>query len=148
MKQFLAIIEPCTTTTTLNGLLILDKLEEKPSIENIYQETKLLEKEVHKLVKIPDDAVQEPTATIQLTEQRSPTITNTVFEPVETYEQYGQVYNIYKRETLYQEVWAKPVTEVAQHYKVSDVTIHKVCKALDVPTPAKGYWAKVRAGNR
>jgi len=29
---------------------------------------------------------------------------------------------------------------------LSDVAIHKVCKALNVPTPPLGYWAKVRAG--
>jgi hypothetical protein len=67
-------------------------------------------------------------------------------KPVETYEQCGQTYNIYNREKLYQEVWEKPVTEVAKLYKVSDVTIHKVCKSLDIPTPGLGYWAKVKAG--
>ncbi|MDT3698852.1 MAG: hypothetical protein RO469_05435 [Thermincola sp.] len=65
---------------------------------------------------------------------------------VETYTHYGQTYNVYKRETLYKEVWEKPVTEVAKKYGVSDVAIHKVCKSLDVPTPPNGYWAKVYAG--
>lgn len=69
-----------------------------------------------------------------------------VHESVETYKQYGQTYNIYNRERLHREVWAKPVTEVAKLYKVSDVTIHKVCKSLDIPTPGPGYWAKVKAG--
>ncbi|MEG2929856.1 MAG: hypothetical protein RR846_09970 [Oscillospiraceae bacterium] len=64
----------------------------------------------------------------------------------QTIKQYGQTYNIYDRETLYNEVWEAPVTEVAKKYKVSDVAIHKVCKSLDVPTPAPGYWAKLRAG--
>ena len=64
----------------------------------------------------------------------------------ETTQCYGQVYNIYDRETLYREVWAAPVTEVAKKYKVSDVAIHKVCKSLNVPTPSLGYWAKIRAG--
>lgn len=67
-------------------------------------------------------------------------------EPVETYEQYGQAYNIYNRKKLYQEVWEKPVTEVAKLYKVSDVAIHKVCKSLDIPTSGLGYWAKAKAG--
>ena len=62
-------------------------------------------------------------------------------EAVETLEQYGKTYNIYDREKLYQEVWAKPVTEVAKLYKVSDVAIHKVCRSLDIPTPGFGYWA-------
>lgn len=66
--------------------------------------------------------------------------------PPETIEKFGQVYNVYHRENLYQEVWSMPVTEVAKRYKVSDVAIHKVCKALDIPTPPQGYWAKLRAG--
>ena len=66
--------------------------------------------------------------------------------PPETIEKFGQAYNVYHRETLYQEVWAMPVTEVAKRYKVSDAAIHKVCKSLDIPTPPQGYWAKLRAG--
>lgn len=58
----------------------------------------------------------------------------------------GRTYNIYDRESLYQEVWAFPITEAAKKYKVSDVAIHKVCKSLNIPTPPPGYWAKVRAG--
>ena len=57
-------------------------------------------------------------------------------------------YNVYDRDTLYEEVWQSPVSEVAKKYGVSDVTIHKVCRALDVPTPTVGYWAKLRAGKR
>jgi hypothetical protein len=63
-----------------------------------------------------------------------------------TYEQYGQTYNIYDRETLYKEVWQAPVTEVAKRYGVSDVTILKVCQSLDIPTPSVGYWVKLRIG--
>ncbi len=55
-------------------------------------------------------------------------------------------YNTYNRTALYNEVWTKPVTEVAKQYGVSDVAIHKVCKALNVPTPPPGYWARVKAG--
>jgi len=55
-------------------------------------------------------------------------------------------FNTYDREKLYKEVWEKPVVEVAQQYGVSDVTIHKVCKALDIPSPPRGYWAKLRSG--
>jgi hypothetical protein len=67
-------------------------------------------------------------------------------EEPETFKQYGQTYNVYDREILYKEVWEIPVTEVAMRYKVSDVTIHKICKSLDIPTPPAGYWAKLRAG--
>ena len=54
--------------------------------------------------------------------------------------------NIYRREVLYKEIWQYPVTEVAKKYAVSDSTIHKICKSLDIPTPPVGYWAKIRAG--
>lgn len=66
--------------------------------------------------------------------------------PPETVQRFGQTYNVYNRETLYQDVWNMPVTEVAKRYKVSDVAIHKVCKSLNIPTPPPGYWAKLRAG--
>lgn len=67
-------------------------------------------------------------------------------ETPETITQWGKTINIYDRETLYNEVWEYPVTEVAKKYKVSDVSIHKVCKSLDIPTPDRGYWAKKKAG--
>ena len=69
-----------------------------------------------------------------------------LFQEPETIKQWGQTYNVYDRETLYKEVWAAPVTEVAKKYKVSDVAIHKVCKSLEIPTPSQWYWAKLRAG--
>lgn len=75
-----------------------------------------------------------------------PETTQMTVDPPETIEKFGQVYNVYHRETLYQQVWSMPVTEVANRYKVSDVAIHKVCKLLDIPTPPQGYWAKLRAG--
>lgn len=71
--------------------------------------------------------------------------TEELAEP-ETIIEYGQKYNVYNRETLYKEVWAAPTTEVAKRYKVTDVAIHNVCKALDIPNPPRGYWAKLRAG--
>lgn len=88
------------------------------------------------------DAVLEPDdQTIMPTEATNPEVNKP-----ETYKYYGQTYNVYDRETLYKQVWEKPVTEVAKLYMVSDVAIHKVCKSLDIPTPPLGYWAKVRAG--
>lgn len=60
----------------------------------------------------------------------------------------GRMNNVYRREVLYKEVWQFPVTEVAKKYSVSDVTIHKICKSLDIPTPPPGYWAKRRAGKQ
>jgi hypothetical protein len=56
--------------------------------------------------------------------------------------------NTYNREKLYEEVWSKPVIEVAVHYGVSDVALHKICKYLNVPVPPRGYWSKLRAGKK
>ena len=56
--------------------------------------------------------------------------------------------NVYNRENLYEEVWDKPVVQVATVYGVSDVMIHKICKSLDIPVPPRGYWARVRAGEK
>jgi hypothetical protein len=50
------------------------------------------------------------------------------------------------RETLYNEVWTEPVTVVAPRYGLSDVGLAKICRALAIPLPSRGYWAKVKAG--
>lgn len=63
----------------------------------------------------------------------------------ETMEYCGKTYNIYKRSNLYEEVWKQPITKIAKIYSVSDSAIHKICKALNVPTPPAGYWSRVRA---
>ena len=54
--------------------------------------------------------------------------------------------NVYKREKLYEEVWAAPVIKVAESYGVSNVAIKKICKSMNIPTPGNGYWAKIKAG--
>ena len=58
----------------------------------------------------------------------------------------GKDQNVYRREVLYQEGWNFPITEVAKKYAVSDVTIHRVCREMEIPTPPVGYWAKKQAG--
>ncbi len=50
------------------------------------------------------------------------------------------------REELYRRVWEKPVTEVAREEQISDVALRKRCKALEVPLPPRGYWAKLNTG--
>jgi len=93
-----------------------------------------------------DKVEEKPVPVVPLQTELVAELEPAVFDAPETIERYGQIYNVYNRETLYREVWEAPVTEVAKRYKVSDVTIHKVCKALEIPTPPAGYWAKVRAG--
>lgn len=50
------------------------------------------------------------------------------------------------REEFFDLVWSKPATTLAAEFGVSDVAIHKRCKKLHVPTPPRGYWAKLEFG--
>ena len=56
--------------------------------------------------------------------------------------------NTYDRETLYKEIWSEPIIKVAQRYGVSDVAIHKICKAMDIPKPPAGYWRQLETGKQ
>lgn len=71
---------------------------------------------------------------------------DTPIDNLTTYRTVDGKQNVYNREKLYEEVWAKPVVKVAAQYGVSDVAIHKICKSLNVPVPPRGYWPKIRAG--
>ncbi|MCL1965400.1 MAG: hypothetical protein FWF69_10165 [Firmicutes bacterium] len=91
----------------------------------------------------------EPTSLCQLPPEiqaETGKATQEVIDEPETIVRYGQKYNVYSREELYKEIWKAPITEVAKRYKVSDVAIHNICKALDIPNPPRGYWAKLHAG--
>jgi hypothetical protein len=50
------------------------------------------------------------------------------------------------REELYSLVWAKPMTDVARDFHVSDRALAKICARRQVPVPPRGYWAKKSAG--
>lgn len=52
------------------------------------------------------------------------------------------------REELFALVWDRPMIEVAKELGISDVALAKRCRSLQVPTPPRGYWARVRAGQR
>jgi hypothetical protein len=52
----------------------------------------------------------------------------------------------FTREALYKLVWSKPITQAAAELGVSDNGLAKICDRLQVPTPYRGYWAKVAAG--
>ncbi len=59
-------------------------------------------------------------------------------EEQSTYQIVTGKYNTYNRQKLYEEVWAKPVVQVAIQYGVSDVAIHKICKSLQIPVLPRG----------
>jgi hypothetical protein len=50
------------------------------------------------------------------------------------------------REELYAQVWQTPMIKLAKQYGISDNGLRKICDKLDVPYPARGYWAKKAAG--
>lgn len=50
------------------------------------------------------------------------------------------------REQLYEEVWREPMLKVGQRYGVSSSFLARVCSALNVPRPQRGYWAKLEFG--
>ncbi|HEY3349027.1 MAG TPA: hypothetical protein VGM13_04575 [Thermoanaerobaculia bacterium] len=50
------------------------------------------------------------------------------------------------RETLYEEVWAEPMTKVAARYGMASNLLGRICDRLKVPCPSRGYWAQVKVG--
>lgn len=50
------------------------------------------------------------------------------------------------REELYDLVWSKPMTKVAEQFEVSGSYLARVCSVLRVPRPQRGYWAKLAVG--
>jgi len=52
----------------------------------------------------------------------------------------------FSREELYDLVWSDAMATLAPKYGISDVALKKRCNRLGIPTPGRGYWAKVEAG--
>lgn len=52
------------------------------------------------------------------------------------------------REELYEQVWARPMTKVAADYGVTGTALKKTCDRHRIPTPERGYWAKLEYGKR
>ena len=50
------------------------------------------------------------------------------------------------REELYAQVWAEPMTRLAQRYGLSDRGLAKICTRMGIPVPGRGYWARVQSG--
>lgn len=50
------------------------------------------------------------------------------------------------RRELYDLVWSKPMTEVSADLGISDRGLAKICSRHRVPSPPRGYWAQVAAG--
>jgi hypothetical protein len=51
---------------------------------------------------------------------------------------------IINRVDLYSQIWREPISKLAPKYGISDVGLKKICRKLNVPTPPRGYWAKIQ----
>ncbi len=50
------------------------------------------------------------------------------------------------REALYADVWSRPGIKIAAEIGISSSALKRICKAMDIPTPPTGYWAKKQHG--
>jgi hypothetical protein len=60
-------------------------------------------------------------------------------------EEMARLMHRYDRAALYDQVWSRPVQEVARSYGISGVRLGMICRTLHVPVPPRGYWARVRS---
>lgn len=56
--------------------------------------------------------------------------------------------NQLNRQELYDLVWSESMVVLGERFGISDVGLKKRCKVLGVPTPPRGYWAKLAAGKK
>lgn len=52
------------------------------------------------------------------------------------------------REQLYEAVWSTPIDRLAPRYGVSGVALAKTCRRMGIPTPPRGFRAKLAAGDK
>jgi hypothetical protein len=52
------------------------------------------------------------------------------------------------REELRHLVWSAPRTQLASRCGVSEITIRRRCKTLDIAQPPSGYWQRAKAGRQ
>ena len=52
------------------------------------------------------------------------------------------------REELYERVWTEPMAVFAPKLGLSDVGLKKTCARLKIPSPPRGYWARLAAGQK
>ncbi|WP_186475866.1 hypothetical protein [Variovorax atrisoli] len=52
----------------------------------------------------------------------------------------------FQRQALYEQVWTTPLSKLGPQYGISDNGLRKVCRAMNIPVPGRGYWAARAAG--
>lgn len=53
-----------------------------------------------------------------------------------------------KRSELYRLVWEQPMIRLAKTYGLSDVGLAKTWRKCDIPSPPRGYWARLQHGQK
>jgi hypothetical protein len=51
-----------------------------------------------------------------------------------------------KRSELYDRIWTIPASKTAEELGISGSRVAAICKRHSIPTPPRGYWAKVAVG--
>jgi hypothetical protein len=54
--------------------------------------------------------------------------------------------HVLSRGELYDLVWSEPILSLARRFGLSDNGLRKRCRAMNIPTPPKGYWRQVELG--
>jgi hypothetical protein len=52
------------------------------------------------------------------------------------------------RQALYGAVWTTPISKLAPQYGVTGTGLKKICDRYDIPTPHRGYWARLATAKR
>lgn len=52
------------------------------------------------------------------------------------------------RAELYDKVWQVPISRLADEFGLSDRGLSKLCERHEIPTPPRGYWARLEAGQQ
>lgn len=52
------------------------------------------------------------------------------------------------RAALFERVWSEPVENLARTWGLSGRGLSKVCQRLQIPVPPRGFWARVRHGQK
>lgn len=60
----------------------------------------------------------------------------------------SQKAHTFTRRELYELVWTTPIQKLAEKFGMSDRGLAKLCARHKVPTPPRGYWARVAAGQK
>jgi hypothetical protein len=52
------------------------------------------------------------------------------------------------RRQIYDLVWSKPLSKLANEFGLSDQGLAKACRRYDIPVPPLGYWQKLAHGKQ